>query len=142
MKYRLLLFYYRYRLQTIPSVVFLTMSLCVLIFDVLWVCVLVQVKFVMDVLTAMMPATKIQKCVRNLKKVKNNKLSPLWKIFTHLTSFFFLLACSPSEMKCRSTDRCLPKTKFCDHIADCEDLTDEPTICSCFTYLRLDLYVM
>ncbi|XP_046808532.1 serine protease nudel [Lucilia cuprina] len=44
--------------------------------------------------------------------------------------------CDPSEMKCRTSDKCLPKTKFCDHIADCEDLTDEPTICSCFTYLR------
>ncbi|KAL9904995.1 serine protease nudel isoform 3-T6 [Glossina fuscipes fuscipes] len=44
--------------------------------------------------------------------------------------------CSPSEMKCQSSGRCVPKTKFCNHMPDCEDLTDEPTICSCFTYLR------
>ncbi|XP_073841369.1 serine protease nudel [Musca autumnalis] len=44
--------------------------------------------------------------------------------------------CDPSEMKCRTSNKCVPKTKFCDHVADCEDLTDEPTICSCFTYLR------
>ncbi|XP_018802271.1 PREDICTED: serine protease nudel [Bactrocera latifrons] len=44
--------------------------------------------------------------------------------------------CQPSEMKCRSTYKCIPKTKFCDHIADCDDMTDEPTLCSCYTYLQ------
>ncbi|XP_004525699.1 serine protease nudel isoform X2 [Ceratitis capitata] len=44
--------------------------------------------------------------------------------------------CQPSELKCRSTYKCIPKTKFCDHVADCEDMTDEPTLCSCYTYLQ------
>ncbi|XP_017468639.1 PREDICTED: serine protease nudel [Rhagoletis zephyria] len=44
--------------------------------------------------------------------------------------------CQPSEMKCRTTYKCIPKTKFCDHIADCDDMTDEPTLCSCYTYLQ------
>ncbi|XP_055842461.1 serine protease nudel [Episyrphus balteatus] len=44
--------------------------------------------------------------------------------------------CKASELKCRSSGKCIPKTKFCDDISDCEDLTDEPTICSCFTYLQ------
>ncbi|XP_011186210.3 serine protease nudel [Zeugodacus cucurbitae] len=44
--------------------------------------------------------------------------------------------CQPSELKCRSTYKCIPKTKFCDHIADCDDMTDEPTLCSCYTYLQ------
>ncbi|EDW78727.2 uncharacterized protein Dwil_GK12588 [Drosophila willistoni] len=44
--------------------------------------------------------------------------------------------CGPGEMKCRSTYKCVDKNKFCDHVPDCEDMTDEPTICSCFTYLQ------
>lgn len=28
------------------------------------------------------------------------------------------------------------KTKFCDHIADCEDKSDEPSECTCFSYIR------
>ncbi|XP_030372778.1 serine protease nudel [Scaptodrosophila lebanonensis] len=44
--------------------------------------------------------------------------------------------CAPGEMKCRSSRKCVPKEKFCDHIPDCADMTDEPTICSCFTYLQ------
>ncbi|XP_053955273.1 serine protease nudel isoform X2 [Anastrepha ludens] len=44
--------------------------------------------------------------------------------------------CQASELKCRSTYKCVPKTKFCDHIADCDDMTDEPTLCSCYTYLQ------
>ncbi|XP_055910873.1 serine protease nudel [Eupeodes corollae] len=44
--------------------------------------------------------------------------------------------CKASELKCRSNGKCIPKTKFCDNISDCEDLTDEPSICSCFTYLQ------
>ncbi|KAM8710459.1 hypothetical protein ACLKA7_017128 [Drosophila subpalustris] len=44
--------------------------------------------------------------------------------------------CGPGEMKCRSSSKCVHKSKFCDHVPDCEDMTDEPTICSCFTYLQ------
>nr|NP_523947.2 nudel [Drosophila melanogaster]P98159.2 RecName: Full=Serine protease nudel; Flags: Precursor [Drosophila melanogaster]AAF50656.1 nudel [Drosophila melanogaster] len=44
--------------------------------------------------------------------------------------------CAPGEMKCRTSFKCVPKSKFCDHVPDCEDMTDEPTICSCFTYLQ------
>lgn len=43
--------------------------------------------------------------------------------------------CSKSEFKCRN-GKCVSKTKFCDHSNDCGDLTDEPPVCSCFTYLQ------
>lgn len=44
--------------------------------------------------------------------------------------------CQQNEIKCKSTGECIAKTKFCDRVRDCDDSTDEPEVCSCFSYLE------
>ena len=39
-------------------------------------------------------------------------------------------------MRC-GNGTCVPKEKFCDGIADCQDGTDEPATCTCGEYLKV-----
>lgn len=50
--------------------------------------------------------------------------------------YLIFLDCGPSELKCNNGN-CVSKSKFCDHVNDCGDLTDEPDECSCFSYLKV-----
>lgn len=40
-----------------------------------------------------------------------------------------LIGCSLSEFAC-SNGRCVPASKFCDRVNDCEDSSDEPRFCT------------
>lgn len=46
-------------------------------------------------------------------------------------------SCQQHEFKCRLSGICISKSKFCDKVKDCgtDDMTDEPDVCSCFSYL-------
>lgn len=39
------------------------------------------------------------------------------------------------KFKCNN-GKCIEKTKFCDHSNDCEDRSDEPSECTCFSFLK------
>lgn len=56
-------------------------------------------------------------------------------IYNLKLQFFHLEKCRVSDIKC-ANGKCVPKIKFCNHINDCGDFTDEPNECSCYTYLR------
>lgn len=47
-----------------------------------------------------------------------------------------LIGCSLSEFAC-SNEKCIPSSKYCDRINDCDDNSDEPRFCTrkilCFT---------
>ena len=49
----------------------------------------------------------------------------------------FISACKATDIKC-SNGRCVDRSMFCNQKNDCglDDNTDEPSVCSCYTYLR------
>lgn len=50
-----------------------------------------------------------------------------------------LIGCSLSEFAC-TNGRCIPSSKFCDRINDCDDSSDEPRFCTRKCYVD-DMYV-
>lgn len=46
-----------------------------------------------------------------------------------------LKRCRKGEFKCSNGD-CIPKSKFCDTVHDCNDNSDEPMNCTCLNYLK------
>lgn len=39
--------------------------------------------------------------------------------------FFFQIECEPSDFKCKLHGECVPPSKVCDGVPDCEDSSDE-----------------
>ncbi|XP_066138197.1 uncharacterized protein ndl [Euwallacea fornicatus] len=46
-------------------------------------------------------------------------------------------ACPLTDLKCPKSQKCVPKSVFCDGTNDCGNHEDEPSICSCRSYLEL-----
>ncbi|CAG9768789.1 unnamed protein product [Ceutorhynchus assimilis] len=45
--------------------------------------------------------------------------------------------CSPTDLKCPTTNKCFPKSSFCDRTNNCGEFEDEPDVCTCRNYLKL-----
>ncbi|XP_030766039.1 uncharacterized protein LOC115890059 isoform X2 [Sitophilus oryzae] len=45
--------------------------------------------------------------------------------------------CPSTDLKCPSSNKCFPKSSFCDRANNCGEFEDEPDICSCKNYLKL-----
>lgn len=56
--------------------------------------------------------------------------------YQNIAALKYSAECAQTEMRCKN-GKCVAKSAFCDRRDDCGDLSDEPPVCNCSSYLAL-----